>query len=540
MKRCLVGAAIVILALLSFFQFPGHTWLQSDTQIYAPILEHLRDPSVLERDILVQRPHVSFTLYDECALTLRKLTGAGLRQALGLEQWIVRALGIWGLYLMATAAGLATAPALLATAIVALGGTIVGPSVLIFEYEPVPRGFAVPLLMLAVGLTAQARYFGAGVAGAAAFLIHPPTVYPFWGVYFYLALRRAKPDIMARRLCEFVPLLIAAVVLLIASRYQAGQAEAQAFFTHLDPLMEKLQRMRASYVWVSMWWKSLLAHYLFLYAVTLAGWWRLRQYTKSDLRVFQIGLPLVGMLSMPISYLALEVNKWALMPQFQPLRALLFVTLMAVFTGAVAGCAAVRERRYPEALLWFALAYLVPANARVLVWPGWNRAAVVVGLAAAACGAVWLAERSGRWGWPAIAVTGVAAFFLIPICGHVVNYPRLHTPELEQLAGWARASTATDAVFLFPDADRDLYPGIFRPEALRAVYVDWKGGGQVNYLKELGEQWWSRWQQAMAKPLPPEQYRKLGIDYLVYRTQHKPAGMQPVFENAAYCVYKIS
>ena len=30
--------AIAALALLTFFQFPGHTWLQQDTQIYAPVL----------------------------------------------------------------------------------------------------------------------------------------------------------------------------------------------------------------------------------------------------------------------------------------------------------------------------------------------------------------------------------------------------------------------------------------------------------------------------------------------------------------------
>src|ERR1019366_8508439 len=29
----------------------GHTWLQQDSQIYVPILEHLRDPAVLRNDI---------------------------------------------------------------------------------------------------------------------------------------------------------------------------------------------------------------------------------------------------------------------------------------------------------------------------------------------------------------------------------------------------------------------------------------------------------------------------------------------------------
>ena len=75
MKPLATAAACAALALLTFFQFPGHTWLQQDTQIYVPILEHLRDPAVLRNDILVQQPHVAFTLYDETALALRAVTG---------------------------------------------------------------------------------------------------------------------------------------------------------------------------------------------------------------------------------------------------------------------------------------------------------------------------------------------------------------------------------------------------------------------------------------------------------------------------------
>ena len=115
-----------------------------------------------------------------------------------------------------------------------------------------------------------------------------------------------------------------------------------------------------------------------------------------------------------------------------------------------------------------------------------------------------------------MAATALAAFFLIPGLGHVVNYPELHTPEVAAAVGagrgsprrWMRSSC-------FPNAGKDLSPGIFRAEALRAVYVDWKGGGQVNYLKELGEQWWSRWQEASAGPrrrrvLPQARNRLLG------------------------------
>jgi hypothetical protein len=128
------------------------------------------------------------------------------------------------------------------------------------------------------------------------------------------------------------------------------------------------------------------------------------------------------------------------------------------------------------------------------------------------------------------------------------NYPMEHTPELAQLSQWARTATPRDTVFLFPDADQALYPGIFRAEALRAVYVDWKAGGQVNFFKDLGEEWWSRWQKTMAAPFDPKggaagskdaaRYRDLGIDYIVLQAKKRVPGIQPVFENGRYIVYQ--
>ena len=518
-------AAIVLFALLSFFQFPGHTWLQQDTQIYVPILEHLRDPGVLAKDMLVGRPHVSFTLYDEFALTARRLTGLEFREILEAAQIVTRALGIWGFYLLATAAGLEFGSALLVTGVLSLGAMIAGPQVLIFEFEPTPRAFAVPLLVLATGLAAHRRRLAAGIAGAAAFLIHPPTVYPFWAVYGVLALRRP------RRLQAFAPLLGAAVVLAAAAHWQTGETETQTFFARIDPLMERMQRMRTGYAWISTWWAPLLPHYVLLYALTLAGHLRLRAQITPELRFLQLGMPLVGMLSMPLSWLLLEKLKWVLMPQVQPLRALLFVTLFAILTAAAAGCAAVRRGRYAESGAWFAAAYLAAIDTNLLSAPDWRRIGVAALLAAAAAVAV-------RMGRIAAAATALAAFFLIPIAGGVVNYPKLHTPALAELSRWARASTPPDAVFLFPQSGKDLSPGIFRAEALRAIYVDWKGGGQVNYLKELGEQWWARWQQ-VAQPMPPGDYKNLGVDYLVTPRGRSIAGAEQVFVNSQFAVYRL-
>ena len=136
---------------------------------------------------------------------------------------------------------------------------------------------------------------------------------------------------------------------------------------------------------------------------------------------------------------------------------------------------------------------------------------------------------------PAIAA---AAFFAIPTLGGVVNYPQLHTPDLAQLSAWARANTGRDAVFVFPGVSRSLAPGIFRSEALRAVYVDWKGGGQVNYLKDLGEQWWFRWRQVRNfQPADLPQYAASGITYVVLE---KPLPRAALFQNSTYAVYRIA
>ncbi|HXB70816.1 MAG TPA: DUF6798 domain-containing protein [Candidatus Acidoferrales bacterium] len=535
MRPFATAAASVALALLTFFQFPGHTWLQQDTQIYVPILEHLRDPAVLRNDILVQHPHVAFTLYDEIAIASRSLTGLGFAEVLAIQQVITRALGIWGLIMMAEAMGLGLSAALLVAAICSLGAAITGPQVLTTEYEPTPRAFAVPLLVCAVGLVARDRLLGAGIVGALAFLYHPPTVLPFWGLLAILLVLRRKPAGLA-------PLPVAVAVLLITAR-AAGQAMGeQSFFAQLTPLQEQLQRMRAGYAWISTWPHAVTVHHVILFVILVAAWVRVRTKCPPALTFFALGLPALGLLSMPASWLLLEQWKWTLVPQIQPMRTLLFTALMMQFLTAVAGVYAVAGRRNREAAVWCALAFLLPLHPVLTAPPEWPRFAVALALALALAALTVLAQWRAPLAAPAVAV---AAFFAIPLAG-VVNYPRLHTPELAQLSAWARSATPADAVFLFPDAAHGVYPGIFRSEALRAVYVDWKGGGQVNYLKELGEQWWSRWQQTVGGPggaagfqaADMPKYETLGIQYVVVQARNRVAGA-PVFENASYCAYQL-
>ena len=57
-----LALGILAVTLLTFFFFPGHTYLQSDTQIYIPLMERLWDPSLLGRDLMASRPHLAYTL----------------------------------------------------------------------------------------------------------------------------------------------------------------------------------------------------------------------------------------------------------------------------------------------------------------------------------------------------------------------------------------------------------------------------------------------------------------------------------------------
>ena len=545
MRPLAIAGACLALSLLTFFQFPGHTWLQQDSQIYTPILEHLHDPSVLRNEILAQKAHVAYTLYDEISRAMRRATGLDFRDVLALQQILARTFGIWGLYLMALSvcgAGASACPrALFVTAICSLGAVVAGPSVLTFEYEPTPRAFALPLAICAIGLTVHRRHFAAGVALAAALVYHAPTALPFVLFFCALALWPSKSETLRHRLLRLAPLAGGVVFVAIAAHVQEGAGEAQTFFARLSPELERLQRMRASYNWISdaqAWPHALLTHYAILFVILLAAFLRLRREMSFELRLFALGLPILGLLSLPASWLLLDHWRWAIVPQLQPMRCILFVTLFAQFLTAAAGVRAAARRRPAEAIVWLALAYLPPVQP-VLTQPyGFKGVAVVLALAALAWLAIWASERLG----PVTLLAGLAAFFAIPGVAGVVNYPHMATPELDQLSMWARSSTPKDAVFLFADIGKGPDPGIFRAEAERAVYVDWKGGGQVNYLSGFAAEWWRRWQltnqnRFKARDLP--KYAAMGIQYLVLQPKDRIKGRAAVFESDKYLAYEV-
>jgi hypothetical protein len=526
MKALLWGASVLLITLLGYFLFPGHTYLQSDTQIYIPMLERLHDPALFTRDIVALRPHLALTVYDEAALFLKRITSADFELVLTIEQLVFRALAVCGLMLIALRLGLSLAQSFFVAAVVSLGATIGGPAVLTIEYEPVPRGFAISLIVFALGLIARDRYFVAGIAAGVAFLFHPPTTMPFWGLAVILVIaRRLKWTILA-------PLAIAGIVLAILARIQTPGVESASMLRRLDPQLESLQRMRAAYSFVSAWATRQEIDFAIQTLIAALAFWRLRRFIEGPLRDFLWGLPVLGLLSLSLSWVLLENQHWALIPAWQPARAILFVSLMAALLSAVA---AMKATNFGERVLWLTAAFLMPVQ-HAMVGNVIHYGPLVLALCLTLVAVLLCATHRSY----ALILAGVIPFVAIPASKVVENYPHIETADLRSLAGWARASTPQQALFLFPDSRTGLDPGIFRARSLRGLYVDWKSGGQVNYFPDFAHLWWTRWVETGSGrwSVVPQDFSKLsdmGVDYVVLK---KPMpGATAVFSNGTYSAY---
>ncbi|MEJ5369154.1 MAG: hypothetical protein WHT08_12585 [Bryobacteraceae bacterium] len=531
-QTALAATALLAYALLGWILFPGHTWLQSDTQIYVPILERQYDASLFARDEIALRPHVKFTFYDEITVALRRLTGAGFRDVLAAQQFVFRIAGAAGAFLAALALGLPPAGALAGAGLFGLGAVINGPAVLTLEYEPVPRGFAVLCTMLALGLAMHRRWMWAGAAAVIATLYHPTTTAPFW-VCLLLHWRYAHD----RREGIALELSVAAAAagLAVIAILQPFGADRQVMLGRIPPELEQIQKYRAPYNWISLWPKAWLWQYPLLAALAWAAWRRIRDAIRPEARFLSAALAGYGLAMIPLQWLLLDLGKWILMPQFQPARAVLWVAVMAEMLALAAAWHAAGQRRWKEAAAWMFAAFLLSAAGAAPLVELWQYPERVAAVAAAAA----LALAGARWQRLA-PVGAAAAFALIPAIGRVELYPKLHSPELDALSAWARHSTGKDDVFLFADAGRRLEPGVFRAQALRALYVDWKSGGQANLLRDYGYEWKRRW-EAVREARPPllemEEYARMGVDWIVVSPVNAPRGAAPAFRNARFAVF---
>jgi hypothetical protein len=531
--RLVVAAAVILLTALTYFIFPGHTYLQQDTQIYLPMLQRLEDPSLFRHDLLASHPHMAWTMYDEVAVFIRRATGADYSRVLTGQQLVFRGTGILGLFLIGTSLGFSRRLSLFVAAICSLGATIVGPSVLTVEYEPVPRGFALPLILFALGLLLHHRISASAVAAGVAVLYHAPTTAPFWIVFAVVLWRRRM----------WKPALIAAasvVILFIFSRLQPGMEHRPPLLAVISPAVQQLQRMRAAYNWVSLWPRPVMIHHAVLFVIAIIAMWRLRERLSETHRIVFGGLAGYALISVPISFVTIEWMHWSAMAQFQPARAVLFITAIAIVLSACAAIHASLARRYQEAFAWMLVPFIIPVHRLVVPDPQYTlaEAALILALAAAAAASLAVHAMSPRRAAAALAMVALGAFFAIPLLGGVRNYPALWTTEIKDLAQWARESTERDAVFHFHNIGKDLSAGLFRSQAERAVYVEWKMGGQVNYFEDMALEWWKRWQETVLNSPSDDALAARGIDYLVLPLgESRPR--DHLYSNAKYVVYRI-
>jgi hypothetical protein len=186
----------------------------------------------------------------------------------------------------------------------------------------------------------------------------------------------------------------------------------------------------------------------------------------------------------------------------------------------------------------------LPVNARIfdlfllrnsLAWRQlavWVVLAVIAGLATTFFNRNWLRAIS--------LLVPAAAVFALPILARVSTPPKLSVGPITELAQWARKTTWGSAMFLFPDAGRSPFPGIFRALSERAIYVDWQSGVHMTYYESFANDWYPRYEATMDGRFTVvrlENMLALPIDYYVLHRNHALAGVKPVFENRKYVVY---
>jgi len=523
MQRLWIVAALAALTIAGFVWFPGHAYLLQDTQIWVPVMEWVYNPAVLANDLLVQAAHLRMTFYDDVAIGLKRVTDADFEVILQGWQLLFRFAALTGVFLLARACGLNAMLAVLAAGIFGMGTFIMGPSVMVVEYEPVPRGFAFSLVLLALGLMAHKREALGGAALAAGFLFHAPAVWPA------LLIRPWRAAIWR-------PLAAAGVMIALAAALAQSSAMNPLFGT-LSAEHEMLQRLRAAYNWLDTWRNRFLWQHVWMAVIATVAFWRLRSHLPAVVKPYLLWLPWIGLACVPVSYLLLEKLKWNLIPQVQPMRALLYTTVVAVLLCTIAGLRAAWEGRWWEAPVWLYLPCLLTAS------PDWNAGPYLVprlfalGLAAG----IWAA---GRWraAAPALVALACVSLIYVPLAHTKAKViPHWNSPELDELVAWARTNTKPEQVFVFRDYTRrdPTHPGIFRARALRPLWVDYKGGGQVNYYQAWAYEWWRRW-QLVEKPFAPEeweQWRREKVAFLIFK--RAPEGVPVLFRNAKFAVVAV-
>lgn len=487
MRSLLLLLAFAAAAAISFFVIPGHSYALNETQALVPMLEHLRSPGLLSRDLVATHPNLTYTIYDETTLFLQGAARIPISLALAVQHAIFRFASVAGLYLLARAARASTLTALSLTVAFHLGVCLAGSGLALVDPEPTPTSFAIGAVLLAAGLFATGRPLTAALFGGIAVVYDARVAAPLWLLLFVAALldRRMRPFARAT-----LP-VIAVFALLLANvaQLQPSIPEAHGLLELTPAAIGSVQQFRTPHIFVGLWTAQAL---LWFVALAACCYWTVRQVWPDlalPARWLFAGLPLAGVLSVPLSYLLIDRVGWALGPQIQPARTLLFT---AVFTFVAAGAIFARNpRRVQDSLPAVAIAGLLLVSGH---------------------------SRPGAAPPPAATVS----------------------PDAAELARWAEDNTWGGSMFLFPDAGRDRAPGLFRVRSRRAVWVDWQTGSQSDYFDSFADEWYRRWQDTMSGTYSEHRlagFLALPIDYYVLRREHALPAVRPVFTGRHLLVY---
>jgi hypothetical protein len=596
-KYGLPGIYLILIVLASYCCYPGASICEEDTQIYLPLLLKAQDTSLLKNDLITQHPHTAFTLFDELVLFISKFFRWSLPVSLTALQLASRGLLLASFFLLFRTLGCGREIALALAGLMMLGGAIPGAQILIVEYEPVPRGLAFSLSVAGLALVVRRRVLGGTLLGCLGFLLHPTTTLPFWiGWLTVLSPDNGEFSPNQRLGAAALPLASTMFLTIVALGSSPGE-QSRYFLSFIDKQWEVLLKLRTPYVFVSE-WNRCDFYLLFLAGLMLwLGWQRCQPVKSWLLRGFVLATVLWGSIVIPASWVLLDWFRLGILPQVQPARALIFiVTFTLIFSWAAAWKGLAADPLKLENQLWLSssLFLALDRSLLLLLWPvlilevlkntvlekdfsrGWRRwirgssllaqllfvafVAVVrpcslelfswviagnvgvVFLLSLALG-ITLAKRSGspRLAYSSLHILIILLFLALP---WIFKKPAA-TPdrrEILNLARWAKSMTPVDAVFLFPDVGRDKSPGVFRFYANRAVFVDWKAGGQVNFSRSFAIEWGRRWEDTMERVpglTKVQEFAQKGIDYLVTQKPHSVPNFTPAYETATFYVYRL-
>lgn len=537
-RSLLLWIGILAMTGLEFQFFPGHTYLASRTQLYVPMLERLDAPGYLSRDLVATNPQLSYTVYDEVSLFLHAAGRMPFKTVLMAQQAVFRIAALFGVFLLARSTGLGPFFAFLLSALVNLGSSLPGVAVCVIDPEPVPSTFAFGAALLAMGWLTRGKTLLSALSGGVALLYDPLIAAPFW-IVVLAAFALDEP--FRRLLRPMMPTMVVFGLLLAnIAQLQPGTGGEQPLFTRISLKLMEIQKMRTPYVWISEWASRDIWNYLAIFVLSIWAATRAWPVLNRQMRWVTLGVSFCSMASVGVSYVLLDRMHLGLLARIQPSRTLVFTVAISSLLFGLAGMKGILQKAHWEAFAWFALMLITPASAGLFGFLRFTSTRMtgefLFGAALAAI-FTWILVRFGgtkrRFVLLALPVAAVFGF-------SVFNRPAGTNKSVNDVAGWAGQHTWGSSMFLFPDAGKSLYPGVFRAESLRPLWADWNSGAVAAYTEAGGFEWWNRWQTTMAGEFSikvMEQSLTFPIDYYVVKNSDRLARVKAVFADRDFTVY---